>query len=55
VIAVAHRLSPIKNSDMILVLEGGQFIERGNHLELGQHGGKYAQLVHQFVEEDKTA
>ncbi len=51
VIAVAHRLSTIKNSDLILVLEEGQIIERGNHNQLLKHGGKYAQLVHQFEEE----
>ena len=52
VIAVAHRLSTIKNSDMILVLEEGQIIERGNHDELLRKGGKYAQLLHQLEEED---
>jgi ATP-binding cassette subfamily B protein len=53
VIAVAHRLSTIKNSDMILVLEEGQIIEKGNHRQLLEHGGKYAQLLHQFEEENK--
>ncbi len=54
VIAVAHRLSTIKNSDMILVLEKGEVIERGNHYELLKHGGKYAGLLHQFEEEYKA-
>jgi ATP-binding cassette subfamily B protein len=53
VIAVAHRLSTIKNSDLILVLEDGQIIERGNHEQLLKHGGKYARLLHQFEEENK--
>ena len=55
VIAVAHRLSTIKNSDMILVLEDGQIIERGNHEQLLKFGGKYARLLHQFEEEEQQA
>ncbi len=53
VIAVAHRLSTIKNSDIILVLEDGQIIERGDHEQLLKYGGKYARLLHQFEEENK--
>ena len=41
---VAHRLSAVKNADLILVLEEGQIIERGNHDELIEKGGCYAQL-----------
>ena len=41
---VAHRLSAVKNADLILVLEEGKIIERGNHESLINHGGYYAQL-----------
>ncbi len=41
---IAHRLSTIRNSDCIMVLDQGRIIERGNHEELIQEGGKYYQL-----------
>lgn len=44
VFIVAHRLSTVKNSDSIMVLEKGEIIERGNHKELISQKGKYYQL-----------
>lgn len=44
VFVIAHRLSTVKNSDVIMVLEKGKIIERGNHKELIEQKGKYYQL-----------
>ena len=41
---IAHRLSTVRNSDAIMVLELGRIIERGNHQSLIAKGGKYHQL-----------
>lgn len=41
---IAHRLSTVKNSDCIVVLEQGRIIEKGNHDELIEAKGKYYQL-----------
>ena len=41
---IAHRLSTIKDADLILVLKDGDIIESGNHEELMQKGGFYAEL-----------
>lgn len=43
---VAHRLSTIKEADLILVLSNGQIIEQGSHEELLKKGGFYADLYH---------
>lgn len=44
VFVIAHRLSTVRNADVILVLEHGEIIERGNHNELIAKQGRYYQL-----------
>ena len=44
VFVIAHRLSTVRNSDVIMVLEHGEIIERGNHDKLIAERGKYYQL-----------
>ena len=48
---IAHRLSTIKNSDLILVMKDGDIIEQGNHEELLEKGGFYADLYNSQFEE----
>ena len=49
---IAHRLSTVRNSDAILVMEQGQIIERGAHEDLLKLGGRYYQLYTGAVELD---
>ncbi|HEY1688231.1 MAG TPA: ABC transporter ATP-binding protein [Solirubrobacteraceae bacterium] len=44
-IAIAHRLSTVRDADQILVLDGGRVIERGTHPQLLARGGRYATLA----------
>jgi ABC-type multidrug transport system fused ATPase/permease subunit len=44
VIAIAHRLSTLREMDRILVLDDGKIIEDGNHNQLVSNGGVYAEL-----------
>ncbi len=46
---VAHRLSTIKNADVVLVVDDGMIAERGTHSELLQLGGIYAGLCKEFM------
>ena len=46
---VAHRLSTIRNADVILVMNNGQIIEQGNHSELMAKDGFYAQMYNSRV------
>ena len=48
---IAHRLSTIKNSDLILVMKDGNIIESGNHEELLEKGGFYAELYNSQFEQ----
>ena len=50
---IAHRLSTIRNADLILVMRDGNIIEQGNHDQLMEQKGFYADLYNsQFVEEE---
>ena len=50
VFVIAHRLSTVRNANAILVLEGGQVVERGDHDELLAQRGRYYQLYNGLFE-----
>ena len=50
VFVIAHRLSTVRNSNAIMVLEQGKIVERGNHDDLLEQKGKYYQLYHGMFE-----
>jgi ATP-binding cassette subfamily B protein len=53
VILISHRISTVKDADLIVVLENGEIAERGSHAELLARGGLYAGLYEmQLLEEE---
>jgi ATP-binding cassette subfamily B protein len=55
-IVIAHRLSTVREADLILVVSDGRVVERGRHSELLARGGQYAELYRtQFERQAETA
>ena len=51
-LVIAHRLSTVRNADLILVVEDGRIVQRGTHTELLAEGGLYSDLYRTQFQED---
>ena len=52
---IAHRLSPVRNADVILVVRDGKIVEQGTHPELIRLHGYYYELYTRQYEDETTA
>ncbi len=48
-VSVAHRLSTAQAADLVLVFDNGQIVEQGNHDDLVEAGGRYAELYDSWL------
>ncbi len=53
-IMIAHRLSTVRNADMILVVKDGQIVEKGRHEQLLKDKGYYYRLYTRQYEDEAT-
>ena len=53
-VVIAHRLSTVRDADLILVMDGGRVVDRGRHDELIARGGIYADLVRGQMERERA-
>jgi ATP-binding cassette subfamily B protein len=52
---IAHRLSTVRNADVILVVRSGKIVEQGTHEELLEKKGYYHELFTRQYEDETTA
>ena len=50
-VVIAHRLSPVRRADRIVVMDRGSIVEQGNHSELMEKHGAYADLITMDLEQ----
>jgi ABC-type multidrug transport system fused ATPase/permease subunit len=50
-LVIAHRLTTVRNADVILFLERGRIVEKGRHMELLALGGRYSRQYASFFDE----
>jgi ATP-binding cassette, subfamily B, multidrug efflux pump len=55
VVVISHRISAVRDADMIVVLDEGRIVETGTHTQLVERGGVYADLFQQQALEEELA